>query len=134
MILMRTLRNDYAKYAREEDDLDSLERDVAEESGWKLVHGDVFRAPSNLVLLAAFVGTGSQLAFLVLSVIFCAIIGMLYFSRGAIVTAFIVCYALTSFIGGYVSGGFYRFGCYSGFETRLIAFRLSSKAIDLALK
>ena len=24
MILMRTLRNDYAKYAREEDDLDSL--------------------------------------------------------------------------------------------------------------
>lgn len=27
--------------------------------------------------------------------------------RGAIVTAFIVCYALTSFIAGYVSGGFY---------------------------
>jgi hypothetical protein len=24
MILMRTLRNDYAKYAREDDDLDSL--------------------------------------------------------------------------------------------------------------
>jgi hypothetical protein len=33
MILMRTLRNDYAKYAREEDDLDALERDVSEESG-----------------------------------------------------------------------------------------------------
>jgi hypothetical protein len=30
MILMRTLRNDYAKYAREEDDLDALERDVSE--------------------------------------------------------------------------------------------------------
>lgn len=27
--------------------------------------------------------------------------------RGTIVTAFIVCYALTSFVGGYVSGGFY---------------------------
>jgi transmembrane 9 superfamily protein 3 len=27
--------------------------------------------------------------------------------RGAIVTTFIVCYALTSFIAGYVSGGFY---------------------------
>ena len=27
--------------------------------------------------------------------------------RGTIVTAFIVCYALTSFIAGYVSGGFY---------------------------
>jgi transmembrane 9 superfamily protein 3 len=27
--------------------------------------------------------------------------------RGAIVTTFIVCYALTSFIAGYVSGGLY---------------------------
>jgi len=27
--------------------------------------------------------------------------------RGAIVTTFIVCYALTSFISGYVSGGMY---------------------------
>ena len=28
MILMRTLRNDYAKYAREEDDLETLVSDV----------------------------------------------------------------------------------------------------------
>ena len=46
MILMRTLRNDYAKYAREEDDLDTLERDVSEESGWKLVHGKDVRSRS----------------------------------------------------------------------------------------
>ncbi|KAL3690591.1 hypothetical protein R1sor_016900 [Riccia sorocarpa] len=107
MILMRTLRNDYAKYAREEDDLETLERDVSEESGWKLVHGDVFRSPRNLVLLSALVGTGAQLAMLVLLVILFAVIGMLYVGRGAIVTTFIVCYALTSFIAGYVSGGFY---------------------------
>ncbi|KAF8411890.1 hypothetical protein HHK36_004448 [Tetracentron sinense] len=126
MILMRTLRNDYAKYAREDDDLEPLEnlkianspigdyltlyhqeRDVSEESGWKLVHGDVFRPPRNLVLLSAVVGTGAQLAMLVLLVILLAIIGMLYIGRGAIVTTFIVCYALTSFISGYVSGGLY---------------------------
>ncbi|KAM0939992.1 putative nonaspanin (TM9SF), MFS transporter superfamily [Dioscorea sansibarensis] len=107
MILMRTLRNDYAKYAREDDDLESLERDVSEESGWKLVHGDVFRPPRNLVVLSAVVGTGAQLAMLVLLVILLAIIGMLYVGRGAIVTTFIVCYALTSFISGYVSGGLY---------------------------
>jgi hypothetical protein len=29
------------------------------------------------------------------------------FRRGAIITTFIVCYALTSFISGYVSGGLY---------------------------
>ncbi|XP_057753357.1 transmembrane 9 superfamily member 1 [Arachis stenosperma] len=107
MILMRTLRNDYAKYAREDDDLETLERDVSEESGWKLVHGDVFRPPRNLVILSAVVGTGAQLALLVLLVILLAIVGMLYVGRGAIVTTFIVCYALTSFISGYVSGGMY---------------------------
>ncbi|KAF6148113.1 hypothetical protein GIB67_024004 [Kingdonia uniflora] len=107
MILMRTLRNDYAKYAREDDDLETLERDASEESGWKLVHGDVFRPPRNLVLFSAVVGTGAQLAMLVLLVILLAIVGMLYIGRGAIVTTFIVCYALTSFISGYVSGGLY---------------------------
>ena len=34
MILMRTLRADYARYtARDDDDLEALERDVGEESG-----------------------------------------------------------------------------------------------------
>ncbi|MBA0849840.1 hypothetical protein Goshw_021371 [Gossypium schwendimanii] len=107
MILMRTLRNDYAKYAREDDDLETLERDVSEECGWKLVHGDVFRPPSNLALLSAVVGTGAQLALLVLLVISLAIVGTLYVGRGAIVTTFILCYAFTSFISGYVSGGMY---------------------------
>ncbi|KAL9229061.1 hypothetical protein vseg_004577 [Gypsophila vaccaria] len=107
MILMRTLRNDYAKYAREDDDLESLERDVSEESGWKLVHGDVFRTPRSLSLLSAVVGTGAQLATLIFLVIVLAIVGTLYIGRGAIVTTFIVCYAFTSFISGYVSGGMY---------------------------
>ena len=42
---------------------------------WKLVHGDVFRAPRALELLAALVGTGVQLALLVLSVILITIAG-----------------------------------------------------------
>eukprot|EP00898_Chlorokybus_atmophyticus_P000053 jgi/Chlat1/1048/Chrsp110S01532 len=107
MILMRTLRNDYARYAREEDDWETLERDVSEESGWKLVHGDVFRPPTHLVFLAAMVGTGTQLALLVLGVILSSIVGSLWAGRGAIVTTFIVCYAFTSFVAGYVSGAFY---------------------------
>ncbi|KAK9810284.1 hypothetical protein WJX72_007991 [[Myrmecia] bisecta] len=107
MILMRTLRNDYAKYTRDEDDLESLERDISEESGWKLVHGDVFRPPRSLEILAALIGTGVQLALLVMSVILITIAGTLFVERGTIVTVFITCYALTSFVGGYVSGGFY---------------------------
>ncbi|KMT20136.1 hypothetical protein BVRB_1g001520 [Beta vulgaris subsp. vulgaris] len=121
MILMRTLRNDYAKYAREDDDLETLERDVSEESGWKLVHGDVFRSPRYLALLTAVVGIGAQLTTLVLLVIILAIVGMLYIGRGAIVTTFIVCYALTSFISGYVSGGMYsRNGGKSWIKTMIL--------------
>ncbi|XP_057532572.1 transmembrane 9 superfamily member 1 [Amaranthus tricolor] len=121
MILMRTLRNDYAKYAREDDDLETMERDVSEESGWKLVHGDIFRPPRGLALLSAVVGIGAQLATLVLLVIILAIVGMLYIGRGAIVTTFIVCYALTSFISGYVSGGMYsRNGGKSWIKTMIL--------------
>ena len=75
MILLRTLRNDYAKYTRDDDDLESLERDISEESGWKLVHGDVFRAPRHLWLLSALLGTGVQLAMLALSTILITIAG-----------------------------------------------------------
>lgn len=77
MILLRTLRNDYAKYTRDDDDIESLEHDISEESGWKLVHGDVFRPPPNLALLAALLGTGVQLALLVLFVILITIAGTL---------------------------------------------------------
>jgi len=106
MILMRTLRKDYAKYAKEEDDIED-DRDVGDESGWKQVHGDVFRAPSHLLVFSSFVGTGHQLALLVFSVVCLSILGTYYRTRGSAVTAFIVLYALTSFVGGYGSGGYY---------------------------
>jgi len=107
LILMRTLRNDYAKYRREEDDVEALDRELSEESGWKLVHGDVFRPADRLMLLSALIGTGSQLTLLLLCIILLAIVGMMYVGRGTIVTACIVCYALTSFVSGYVAAGFY---------------------------
>ena len=50
-----------ARYTRDDDDLESLERDVSEESGWKLVHGDVFRPPKHLEVLSALIGTGAVL-------------------------------------------------------------------------
>ncbi len=52
----------------------------------------------------ACVGTGAQLATLCLAVILLTIAGSYFEERGTILTAFIVCYALTSFVGGYVSG------------------------------
>ena len=108
LILMRTLRQDYAKYARDEDDLDGTDRGVGEDSGWKQVHGDVFRQPSYPILFSALVGSGTQLLLLVVCVIGICILATLYAERGAMITACIVCYILSAFFGGYASGSYYK--------------------------
>jgi membrane-associated HD superfamily phosphohydrolase len=135
---------------------------IGEDSGWKQVHGDVFRAPEQLVLFSSMLGTGWQLLLLVLAVIVYAMAGTLrleeesslqrsympstrsilfcflslhlsnismitplltpqlphtgpllhgnmYEDRGEMVSTFIVCYALSSAVGGHVSGSFYRY-------------------------
>jgi transmembrane 9 superfamily protein 3 len=133
LIFMRTLRNDLTKHQFEEDDLD-LER-IVDESGWKQLHGDVFRAPQFLFLLSALVGTGHQLAVLVLFVILAAIAGSLYIWRGAILTSMITMYTLTSFVAGYSSGSFYK--RYGGgnwkFAMLITAFLFPGSGLFLAL-
>ena len=42
-----------------------MAEDVHEDSGWKLVHGDVFRPPKHTLLLSVFLGSGSQLFMMV---------------------------------------------------------------------
>lgn len=73
MILMRTLRKDYARYSKDEE-MD----DLGDEYGWKQVHGDVFRAPSHCLIFSALVGSGYQLMVVVLCVITLSILGELY--------------------------------------------------------
>lgn len=107
MILMRTLRKDYQRYNVEDEDLELMERDVNEETGWKLVHGDVFRPVEWLETLSVLIGTGAQLTSLAALMIIFAIAGELWSSRGAMVTCLIFSWAFTSFVSGYVSGGFY---------------------------
>lgn len=75
LILLRTLRNDFAKFAKDEEmDIEGT-RGLGDDSGWKQVHGDVFRAPSNLILFTALWGTGWQLIVLFLGVILYAMAG-----------------------------------------------------------
>jgi transmembrane 9 superfamily protein 2/4 len=42
-----------------------MQEDVQEDSGWKLVHGDVFRPPKRPLLLSVLLGSGSQLFMMV---------------------------------------------------------------------
>ena len=43
MILMRTLRKDYARYSKE-DDIDDMEKDLGDEYGWKQVRNTFYFA------------------------------------------------------------------------------------------
>lgn len=61
MIMVRTLRRDIAKYNAEEGIDEAIE-----ETGWKLVHGDIFRPPKNSRLFAAVIGSGIQIFFMAL--------------------------------------------------------------------
>lgn len=113
VILLRTLRNDFARYAKEDElDIEGM-HGMKDDSGWKNVYGDVFRAPNNLVLFSAMMGTGWQLLLLILAVIVYAMAGPIlhgnmYEDRGEMVSTVIVSYALSSAFAGYSSGSFYR--------------------------
>ncbi|GMF83132.1 unnamed protein product [[Candida] boidinii] len=51
-ILIRALKNDIQKYNEI-----NLDDDVIDEMGWKLIHGDIFRPPSNPMLLSVLIGS-----------------------------------------------------------------------------
>lgn len=102
-ILMRVLKNDFLKYSRDEDIEDQ------DESGWKYIHGDVFRFPQHASTFCAIVGVGTQFILLVLSVFLLSLVGIYYpYNRGALMTSFIVLYALTAGVAGYSSGVLYK--------------------------
>jgi len=61
MIMVRTLRRDIARYNADEGPDETIE-----ETGWKLVHGDVFRPPRYSRLFAAVIGSGIQIFFMAL--------------------------------------------------------------------
>jgi len=108
VILMRTLKKDITKFTRDLEEEGDL--DMGEESGWKQVHGDVFRAPPYLTLFSVLIGTGAQLLVLVLVVILLSIVfyhNHPFYRRGTIVTTAVVTYSLTSFVAGYISGSYY---------------------------
>jgi hypothetical protein len=79
-------------------------QDDEEETGWKLVHGDVFRLPPAFSVFCAYVGTGAQLFSAIFFLLVLAIMNMFYpGNRGAMYTAAIVLYALTAGTAGFVS-------------------------------
>ncbi|KAL7740422.1 hypothetical protein ACLKA6_013216 [Drosophila palustris] len=104
MIMIRTLRRDIARYNTD----DNIE-DTLEETGWKLVHGDVFRPPKNTRLFSAIIGSGIQIFFMAMITIFFAMLGMLSpSSRGALMSSGIFMYVFMGTIAGYYAARLYK--------------------------
>mmetsp|Transcript_1716 Transcript_1716/g.3842 ORF Transcript_1716/g.3842 Transcript_1716/m.3842 type:complete len:628 (-) Transcript_1716:1269-3152(-) len=104
IILLRVLKNDFSRYMDLDDE--SIEE---EESGWKLIHGDVFRFPEKPELFCAAVGVGNQLIVTTFCHLALALTGLISTTRrGSLLAGVVVLYCLTSFVAGYTSISLYR--------------------------
>src|SRR5690606_23937660 len=73
-------------------------------SGWKLLHGDVFRAPPNAELLAPLVGSGVQLLLMALCLVLLSAFGILNPSfRGGFVSVGVGLFVFLGLFSGYFS-------------------------------
>ena len=72
VIMLRTLNHDITTYNQED-----LKEEQEEVTGWKLVHGDVFRQPKRSGLLAAMVGSGLQFSGMIITSTALALFGVL---------------------------------------------------------
>ena len=97
-----------------------------EETGWKMIHGDVFRPPALINLFCAIVGAGAQIFATVLLLLSAVLIGafkviLLFLTitvlivlniqvtkRGALLTAMILIYALCALFGGLVAARIFK--------------------------
>lgn len=102
VIFLRTVRRDLTKY--EELDKEAQAQMTEELSGWKLVVGDVFRAPPRAELLSIMVGDGVQIAGMaVVTILFAAFGFMSPASRGMLLSGIILLYLFLGILAGYVA-------------------------------
>jgi len=106
VILIKALRKDIAVY----NDL-SGDGEEEDETGWKLVHGDVFRPPSNYpMLLSVFVGTGTQIF---VATILTLMLGLTNFlnpmQKGQALSNGVMLYVFSGTVSGYISARLFKF-------------------------
>ncbi|KAF1335458.1 Endomembrane protein 70-like protein, partial [Globisporangium splendens] len=105
MIMLRTLHRDIARY----NEVQTTE-EAAEESGWKLVHGDVFRPPQlSPMLFSVMVGTGVQVCAMTATTMVIALLGLLSpANRGSLLTTFLLLFVFMGSFAGYYSSRTYK--------------------------
>ena len=106
-ILVKNVRSDYDRYSKVFDE--EADDEGLGDSGWKLVHADVFRAPARPLIFAVFCGSGVQILTMSTFTLIFAIMGFLNPSRrGSLISALLVLYVLMGGVAGYVTARFYK--------------------------
>jgi transmembrane 9 superfamily protein 2/4 len=99
LILFRLLKRDFARY----NDAEAIEEE-RDETGWKLVHGDVFRKPDAAALLAVYIGSGVQLLGMCMVTLIFACLGFASpANRGSLLTIAIFLFVLLGSYSGYTT-------------------------------
>ncbi len=92
-----------------ESDTSSDEEFVEDITGWKLLHGDVFRAPKFAGFLAPLIGSGTQLVFMAIGLLILSTLGVLNPSfRGGFVSVGVGLFVFAGIFSGYFSSRIYK--------------------------
>lgn len=105
VIMVRILHKDLARYNAE----NASEEDAREDSGWKMVHGDVFRPPAHGGWFSVLVGTGVQVFGMTLVTLIFAALGFLSpANRGGLMMAVLLLFVFMGMLAGYHSTRVYK--------------------------
>jgi hypothetical protein len=104
LIIIRVVRSDLSHYLQIPDEELSA---VEEETGWKLLHADVFRSPKHRMWFSAMIGAGVQLLTAIVMVVLVGCLGTFY-QRGALASAAVVSYMISAAVSGYFSAHLYQ--------------------------
>lgn len=121
MIMVRTLHRDLAKYNEQ-----TIE-DAQEETGWKLVHADVFRPPRSFpMFFSAIVGSGVQVFAMTVTTMIFAVLGFMSpANRGGLMTSMLLLFVFMGSFAGYYSARIYKarfFFCEFSIEKKIYIF------------
>lgn len=92
-----------------DDDFSSDDEFVEDITGWKMLHGDIFRAPVYAGYLAPLIGSGTQLVFMATGLLILSCFGILNPSfRGGFVSVGMGLFIFAGVISGYFSSRLYK--------------------------
>ena len=90
-------------------DMSSDEESIEDVTGWKLLHGDVFRPPPYAGFLAPLIGSGMQLVFMATSLLLLSCVGILNPSfRGGFISVGMGLFIFAGLFSGYFSARVYK--------------------------